>query len=153
VIPPKQNRAPRDLQNAARWDLSKLPSPWRVANLYVPTEPVKLQLGKKDGCTLQIIESPLPNGDRTSEEYWSSLWYARTELPSKGPLRIRHGALKLPEGIESTVVQSPSWTPVYCWIVLASESWHVEVRTESNRGDGDLTQVSALIARLGRGQM
>ena len=31
----KKNRLPRDLKNAAGWDLANLPAPWRVANLYL----------------------------------------------------------------------------------------------------------------------
>jgi hypothetical protein len=150
-IQPRQNRVPRDLQTATGWDLSNLPPPWRVANLYLAAEPVRLQLGKKTGCVIHILESPLPAGDQSSDEFWSRLWYARTELPPKGSSQVRHGVLDLPEAFRSTLVQSPSWTPVYCWIVPETKSWYLEVKTELNRCTGDLPQVSSLICRLARG--
>ena len=104
---PKKKRAARDLQTSTGWDLSSLPQPWRVANLYEPDEPLRLELGKRGGCRVQIIETPLPFGDQTGDEYWSGLWYARTELPEKRPLRITHGALNLPGGLRSILVQTP----------------------------------------------
>src|SRR6516225_8220645 len=55
----KQNRTPRDLVTVTGWNFSNLPTPWRVANLYAPSEPLKLELGKKGGCSIKIIESPL----------------------------------------------------------------------------------------------
>jgi hypothetical protein len=151
-IQSKQNRVPRDLQTVTGWNLANLPAPWRVANLYLATEPVQLQLGKKSGCAIHIVEAPLPSGDRTSDEFWTRLWYARTELPPKGSLQVSHGLLDLPETLQSTLVQSPSWIPVYCWIVPKSNSWYLEVRTESRRCAGDLPQISSLISRLARGQ-
>src|SRR5262249_12587085 len=64
-------------------------APWRVANLYLPSEPVRLGLGKKDGCTVTIAESPMPSGDVSSDEYWGRLWYARTNLPPRGVMQVR----------------------------------------------------------------
>lgn len=144
----KQQRTSRSLQTAAGWDLSKLPAPWRITNLYVADQPLQIQLGKKSGCTIQIVEAPLLAGDRTSDDYWSNLWYARTELPAKGPLQVERGVLKLPKGLESLLVRSPHWTPVYCWIVPESDDWYLEVQTESNRYRGDFPQIAALIAIL-----
>jgi hypothetical protein len=151
-IEPKQNRVPRDLQTVTGWNLSNLPPPWRVANLYLATEPVQLQLGKKGGCTVQLVETPLPAGVQSSDEFWSCLWYARTELPARGSLQISHGVLDLPETFQSTLVQSPSWIPVYCWIVPKSNTWYLEVKTESNRCAGDLPPISSLISLLARGK-
>jgi hypothetical protein len=152
VTRPKQDRAPRSLDTITGWSLAKLPAPWRVANLYAPREPIKLELGKKGGCTITSVESPMPAGDQASDEYWESLWYARTELPRRGLLQIVHRALDLPEGFGSTLVRTPSWTPVYGWVVPAGNSWHLEIRTELNRCAGDLPQVSALISSFVRGK-
>jgi hypothetical protein len=148
----KQNRTPRSLHTVTGWNLAGLPAPWRVANLYAASEPVCLGLGKKDGCTITIVESPMPSGDHSSDEYWSRLWYARTELPPRGALHVAHGALALPEGFEATLVRSPSWIPVYCWVVPADKSWYLEIRTELNRCAGDLPQISSLISCLAEGQ-
>jgi hypothetical protein len=144
----KQNRTPRSLDTVTGWNLASLPTPWRVANLYTPNESVRLGLGKKDGCTITIVESPMPSGDQSSDEYWSRLWYARTKLPPRGTLQVTHGALALPEGFEATLVRSPSWIPVYCWVVPTAKSWHLEIRTELNRCAGDLPQISSLISCL-----
>jgi len=150
-IRPKQNRVPRDLQTVTGWNLAELPAPWRVANLYAPAEPIRLACGKKGGCSIDIVEAPLPPGDHACDEFWSELWYARTELPPRGALQVSRGVLKLPDGFQSTLVRSPSWLPVFCWIVPASSSWYLEVRTESLRYAGDLPQIAALIARLAKG--
>jgi hypothetical protein len=89
----KQDRAARSLDTVTGWNLANLPAPWRLANLYTPNEPFRLGLGKKDGCTITIVESPLPSGDKSSDEYWSRLWYARTELPPRSALQVTHGTL------------------------------------------------------------
>jgi hypothetical protein len=60
--------------------------------------------------------------------------------------------LELPESFQSTLVRSPSWIPVYCWIVPNSGGWYAEVRTEGNRLAGDLPLVSLLVTRLARGE-
>src|SRR5262245_48242516 len=64
----KQNQTPRSLDTATGWNLANLPAPWRVANLYVANEPIRLSLGKKDGCTITIFESAMPSGDQSSDE-------------------------------------------------------------------------------------
>jgi hypothetical protein len=153
VVPrQKQNRAPRSLETVTGWNLSNLPAPWRVANLYAANEHIRLSLGKNDGCTITIVESPMPSGDQSSDEYWSRLWYARTELPQRGATQVTHGSLALPAGFESTLVRTPSWIPVYCWVVPAAKSWHLEIRTEFNRCAGDLPQIASLISCLAGGQ-
>ena len=148
----KQNRTPRSLDTITGWDLAKLPAPWRVANPYTPSEPVQLGLGKKGGCTITIVETPIPAGDQSSDEFWAGLWYARTELPPRGALQVTHAALDLPEDFASTLVRSPSWIPVYGWVVPTANSWHLEIRTELGRCEGDLPQISALISSLARDQ-
>lgn len=148
----KQNRVPRSLDTVSGWNLSKLPGAWRVANLYVPTEPVKMELGKKGGCTIEIVESSLPSGDQAADEFWYRLWCDRTELPARGALQVSRGVLDLPDGYRSMLVRSPSWTPVYCWIVPETGSWYLEVRTELNRYAGDLPQIVSLVLCLARGQ-
>lgn len=153
IIPrQKQDRTPRSLDTVTGWNLANLPAPWRIANLYAASEPVRLGLGKKDGCTITIVESPMPPGDRSSDEYWSHLWYARTELPPRGTVQVTRGGLALPEGYEATLVRTPSWTPVYCWVVPAAKSWHLEIGTELNRCAGDLPQIASLISRLAGSQ-
>src|SRR6516225_3187685 len=54
----KQNRTSRSLKTVTGWNLANLPAPWRIANLYAANEPIRLSLGKKDGCTITIVESP-----------------------------------------------------------------------------------------------
>ena len=148
----KPNRAPRNLDTITGWNLANLPAPWRVANPYAPNEPVRLELGKKGGCTITIVESAIFADGEVSEEFWSDLWYARTELPSRGAIQVTHGALALPEGFESTLVRTPSWIPVYCWVVLTAGSWHLEIRTELNRCARDLPQIASLISCMGGGR-
>lgn len=147
-IQDKQHRVPRDLRTVTGWNLLDLPSPWRVANLYLPTEPVKLQFGKKTGCSIQFFESPLPSGDQGSDDYWSRLWYARTALPPKGELQVKRGAIDISESFQTTLVRSPNWIPVFCWIVPASNRWYLEARTELSRCAGDLPQISSLLRLL-----
>ena len=149
-VRPKQARAPRSLDTVTGWNLAKLPAPWRIANGYAATEPLRLELGKKGVCSIEIVESPLPSGE-SSDEFWAGLWCDRTELEPGGALQVTHGALSLPGGFASTLVRSPSWTPVYCWVVPAANSWHLEIRTELSRCAGDLPQVSSLISYLVRG--
>src|SRR5262245_44175166 len=139
--PQNQNRAPRDLTTVTGWDLSNLPAPWRVANLYAPNEPIKLELGKKGGCSITIVESPFPSGDKATDEFWARLWYDRTELPPRGALQVSRNGLDVPDGFQSTLVRSPSWIPVYCWIVPEGGSWYLEIRTELDRYAGDLPQI------------
>jgi Protein of unknown function (DUF2695) len=145
---PKKKSTPRDLRTATGWDLSKLPAPWRVGNLYKSEEPIQLQVGKKGGCLLQIVETPMPAGDQVTDEYWSNLWYARTDLPIRGPLHISHSSLELPSSLRSVIVASPNWLPVFGWIVPAMGDWYLEFKTESTRVEGDLTQIAALICAL-----
>ena len=145
---PKKQRPSRNLSTLTGWNLTVLPKPWRIANLYAADEPLQMAVGKKGGCTITIIETPMPPGDRTSDDYWRQLWLKHTELPQDAPLRIDHGSLDLPDHLTSTVVQSPRWMPVYCWIVPSSGQWYLEVRTESNRQQGDLSQVATLITQL-----
>ncbi len=152
IIPrQKQNRTPRSLDTVTGWNLANLPAPWRIANLYAAVEPVRLGLGKKDGCTITIVEAPMPPGDQSSDEYWSHLWYARTELPPRGAIQVTHGGLALPEGYGATLVRTPSWIPVYCWVIPAVKSWHLEIRTELDRCAGDLSQMASLISCLAGG--
>lgn len=146
---PKKQRAARALTTVTGWNLTNLPSPWRIANLCEPEEPVQIQLGKKAGCTIAIVESPLPPGDQLSDDYWSQLWYARTQLPNKPPIHVMHAVLDFPIILRSTLVRSPNWTPVYCWIVPEVSSWYLEVLTEHDRYQGDLPQIAQLIKQLG----
>lgn len=147
-----QHRTPRSLDTVTGWDLANLPAPWRVANLYTSGGPVKLELGKKGGCSIEIVESTLPSGDQTLDDFWARLWYDRTELPPRDVVQVTHGVLSLPAGFASTLVRSPSWTPVYCWVVTSAHSWYAEIRTELNRCAGDLPQISSLVTYLARGQ-
>jgi hypothetical protein len=97
---------------------------------------------------LKIIERALPAGDQTTDSYWSRLWCARAKLPEKDPPRVTHPELALPAGFTATLVRTQSWTPVYCWIIPPGGRWHIEVRTELRRWQGDLAQIVALITRL-----
>jgi hypothetical protein len=111
-----------------------------------------MELGKKGGCTVEIVESPLPSGDQAADEFWARLWYDRTELPLRGAVQVSRGVLDVPDGFRSILVRSPSWIPVYCWIVSETGSWYLAVRTELNRYAGDLPQIASLISCLARGQ-
>jgi hypothetical protein len=144
---PQPPRVARSLANAAGWNLSLLAAPWRVANLYAPAEPLRLELGKKGGCTLTIVESPLPARDQASDDYWAELWHARTELQLRGDLQVNREVLELPAGLNSTLVRSPGWTPVYCWITPDAGGWYVEVCTELGRVEGDLVLVGTFISQ------
>lgn len=151
-IPPKpkqkSQREPRDLSTVTGWDFNSLPKPWRIANLYAPKESLKLEMGKNGGCTITIFEPPLPPGSQELDAYWSKLWYARTKLPEKSPMQVTRNAMDLPGHLQSTLVQTSSWTPVYCWVYLNDQKWHLEIRTELDRQKGDLPQIAALISEL-----
>ena len=144
----KHVQIPRSLQSETGWQFTRLPSPWRVANMYRPTEPLRLSMGKSDGCTITVVESPLRSGDQTSDECWSALWHERTQLPSKGEVRVTHHAIALPHGYDAVLVHATSWTPVYCWVLPPTNTWHLEIRSESSRIRGDLPQIASLISRL-----
>lgn len=146
--PKKTKRTPRDLTSVTGWDFKELPQPWRVANLYAADEPLRIQMGKKGGCTIEVIESALPPGDRLADDYWTALWYERTELPQKSAIHVTRPALNLPDRFQSILLESPGWTPVHCWITSDDAEWSLEVRTESNRQQGDLAQVADLITHL-----
>ncbi len=145
---PNTKLAARNLNTLTGWDFSALRPPWRIANLYAADEPLRIQMGKKGGCTITVVESPMPEGNRMSDDYWSDLWYARTELPEKSPIRVTHAAMDLPNDLQSTLVQTSGWIPVLCWIVPKGQEWYLELRTELNRQQGDLPQASQLVARL-----
>ncbi len=147
---PRKKGPPRSLNTSAGWDLTALPKPWRVANLHALDEPLRLQLGKKAGCTVAVVESAMPPGDRASLDYWSRLWYSRTDLPEKSTLQVAHEILAIPGHLHSTLVSTPSWTPAYCWIVPDAQTWHLEMRSELSRLQGDLPQVSRLISELAK---
>lgn len=144
----KSQRDPRELTTATGWDFNSLPKPWRVANLYAPKESLKLEMGRKGGCTITIVESTLPPGSQESDAYWSKLWYARTKLAEKSPMQVTRNAMELPGHLQSTLVQTSSWTPVYCWVYLNDQKWHLEIRTELDRQKGDLPQIAALLTKL-----
>lgn len=153
IKPRRQTKqAARSLDTATGWDLSKPPAPWRVANLYAPAEPLRFEIGKKGGCSVEIVESRMPPGDEASDEFWSRLWYDRAMLPQKGKLHVSRGVLDLPSDLRSTLVRSSSWTPVLCWIFPQSDSWYLEARTESQRYAGDLPQIASLISKLANRQ-
>lgn len=145
---PKTKRAARDLTTLTGWDFNAVSQPWRIANLYAANEPLTIQMGKKGGCTITVVESPMPPGNKMSDEYWTALWYARTELPQKSPIRVTHAALDLPDHLQPTLVQTSGWIPVFCWIVPDDQEWYIEVRTELNRQQGDLPQVARFVTQL-----
>lgn len=145
---PKTKSAARDLTTLTGWDFAGLPQPWRIANLYRSNEPLILQMGNKGGCSITVVESSMAPGDQMSDDYWSALWYARTELPQKSPILVTRAALDLPDDFQSILVQTSGWLPVYCWVVPNNQLWHLEIRTELNRQNGDLPQVAKLITQL-----
>ena len=145
---PKAERAARDLTTLAGWDVTALPAPWRIANLYSADEPLTIQMGKKGGCTITTVDSPLPPGNQMADDYWAGLWYARTELPKRFPIAVTRAALTVPDYLQATLVQTPSWIPVFCWIAPVDCKWYLEVRTELNRQQGDLPQIAKLVTQL-----
>ena len=149
---PKKKRPRRSLATIAGWDLSRLPKPWRIANAFAADEPLAIEMGKKGGCRITIVEASLPPGDQSADDYWSELWYSRTELPERSAIRVTHGSLELPDRLRSTVAATSAWTPVYCWIAPESQEWYVEVQTEMSRQRGDLPQVARLITQLQMGR-
>lgn len=110
---PKQNRVARDLTNGMGWDIKDLPQPWRVANLYNPSEPLRLQLGKKGRCTITLIEEAVEVTESENDDEWIALWQARTQLPQRAPCRVEYSGMQLPDSLSSVVVDCPSWTPVF----------------------------------------
>lgn len=138
----------RSLQVAPGWDLTALPKPWRVSNLYRNDEPLSIQLGKRNECTITFVPSALPEGDQLSEAYWSRLWSQRNELPEKSPLIVTHDALDISALYRSTLVSTSGWLPVYCWVVPSTGTWYLEVRTDSRRRRTDLPQVAKLLTQL-----
>lgn len=144
----RRSKKPRSLQVAAGWDLEALPKPWRLANLYNEEGPLTIQLGKREGCAIAVIESPLPDGDQAADGYWRQLWYERTELPERQPPVVTRDVLEIPESFRSVLVATTSWLPVYCWAVPRRGTWYLEVRSELQRQGGDLPQVAKLITLL-----
>ncbi len=144
----RQKREPRSLDLVQGWDLSSLPGPWRVANLYSPEEPLKLQMGKKGRCAVTVVNSDLPSGDQSAPKYWSNLWHTRTKCPKKLLIEVTHEVLRLPVGFQSTLAQTQNWIYVLCWIVPEEAGWHLEVQTEVTRFQGDLPLVERLISNL-----
>lgn len=63
-IPLKPNRKAncdaRNLTTITGWDFRHLPPPWRIANRYAANEPLMLQMGKRSGCTITVVESRMP---------------------------------------------------------------------------------------------
>ncbi len=145
---PKKDRLPRSLVTSTGWDLSSLPKPWRIMNAYVSNEPLTIQMGKKAGCSIKIVESTMPPGNQSSDDYWSQLWYSRTELPERSAIRVSRDILELPGHMHSMIVETSAWVPVYCWILSDEKEWYIEVRTEMNRQKGDFPQVTKLISQL-----
>jgi len=148
----RSERKPRSLRVATGWDLEQLPKPWRIANRYNHDEPVRLQFGKRDGCTIAIVESPLHDADPSSDSYWTDLWYQRTDLPPKSPLEVARGAVDTPPHLCSILVSTGSWLPVYCWVLPDSREWYLEIKTDTRRQRGDLPEIAKLIAKLEAGK-
>lgn len=145
-IPPRPERVERSLETATGWDFRRLPAPWRIANRFAPTEPLRLELGQKGGCTVTLFEKSLPKGDRDADDYWRKRWQARTRLRAEGAYVIERGALDLPTSLEAVLVGHGS--QFFCWVVPESGAWHLEVSTDARRLRGDLPQVAALIRHL-----
>lgn len=146
--PKKKKNEPRDLASVTGWNLSSLPKPWRVGNLYDSSEPIRLQIGKKSDFSVSVMEASLPISDVGDDASWIQLWYSLTDLPEGAPIEITRDTLKLPDGLRSTLASSPDWVPVYYWIYPDDGSWYVQVRTELRRQRGDLPQIYPLIAHL-----
>lgn len=144
----KSPRTARPLATSSGWNVARLPSPWRVANLYASNEPLCLEIGKKGGCQVRVYDEPFPAGVIERESDWIRLWLTRADLPEKGQFQIRHDALGLPSGWTATLVHTPSWIPVYGWIRPADGASFFELQTELNRVAGDLPQVAMLLKHL-----
>ena len=148
--PPRRkpkNHKPRSLENVAGWDLSSLPAPWRVADRSDPVGPIRLQTGKKGGCTLEIVEEPTTLAG-TGEDAWASLYAERTELPPDGQLHVRRDLLDLPSGFTAEVVWYARWLPVLGWVAPGSGDWHLELTTDTRRMEGDFAAIASLIGSM-----
>jgi hypothetical protein len=145
---PSKKQQPRRLVRPWGWDLASMPKPWRVANLYESTEPLRAHLAKSDRCTLTFLETALPPGDKDSDGYWIDLWQAKTDLDAGGAARVDRAALTLPAGLSATMVMVPRWVPVFGWIGPGGWEWHIEVRSEVQRSRGDLKEIAALVRKL-----
>lgn len=143
----KRNRDARSLQNAGSWKLDALPKPWRIANMYC-SDPIRLQMGKKGGCTLTIIEEALPIDTVDDDSQWTDLWHDQPPQLPESKVIVEYSAVELPNGLMSVTTSSPGWTPVFTWVFADPGVWYVRVETESNRRIGDFLQISALIAEI-----
>jgi hypothetical protein len=150
ITPKQPARTPRSLNTVNGWNLRQLVGAWRVANLYDSQEPIRLELGKKGGCMITIVESALPDDNQSLNSVWTQLWFDRTSLPPRDDLQVYRDVLNLGTEYHSILVRSASWIPVYCWIIPKTGDWHLEVRTELDRYNGDLPQIASLISFLTR---
>ena len=148
VRPKKKIGEPRGLKLVAGFDLSSLPKPWHITNLFNHEEPIEIQLGKKTVCSITIVDEPLPEGDRTSEEYWVNMWCLRTDLPQKEAMNTLFNSIVVPTGFGSICVSTKGWIPVLCWIFQQDSNSYIEVTTELSRKKGDLSEVEKLIRYL-----
>lgn len=143
----KQKREARSLANPMGWSLDSLPRPWRIANMFIANEPIQIQMGKKGGCSLTLIDQTLPIENLGDDSAWAALWHARTDLP-KSKVHVEYSSLQLPDGLRSITASSPRWTPVYSWLFTSDNNWYVQVLTETNRRQGDFLLLSQLLFTL-----
>lgn len=145
----QKKKIKRSLLNPFNWDLSKLPKPWKISNLYNTNAPIILEFGKKSGLKIVINTSDIANIKTSSDSFWTQLWCQRyPELENDSLFSISRDQLSLPSGFNSVIIKSPGWTPVICWITLEGVANHLEVQTSSSRDLGDFQEVEKLIFDL-----
>jgi hypothetical protein len=147
ILPKKKKKArPRRLITNFGLDISNLPKPWKVVNLYKRSEPINIQFGKKKGCNLFIYEKKLPAGNKQDEKYWIHLWNKETDLDERSEFHVNRNDLVFKSGLKGIIVYQEKWIPVLCWIYSKkSENWFFKVNTELRRFRGDIKEIVKLI--------
>lgn len=139
----------RDLSNVAGWNLESLPSPWKVANRFELKKPVRLQMGKKaGGCSLKVVARKLPIRDIENWVHWAQLWRQTSKLQNRSEIEVDPEALSLPNDLQTAMVSSQDFGPIYCWIYPQDQKWYAQAETDITRKRGDLPEIVSLIKHL-----
>ena len=146
---PLKKKIKRPLMNPFDWDLSNLPPPWKISNLYDHDAPITLQFGKKSDLKLIFLTTQLPKIETKSDSYWAQQWLKNYPYLDNGSqFTIARNQLSLPSGFCSILIKSQGWMPIICWITLAGINGHIEMKTETRRLAGDIKEVEKLIFDL-----
>lgn len=133
---------PREVNILDGWNFDSLPTPWKVANLYRPEEPLRLQFGKKPIFTIKVIENE--SLGLRSDAFWIRKWNQATVGSNNySGHEVIHGSL-LSEQYDSVVVKVPRSVCVVGWVYHKADSYHFEVCSELARFKTDWAAVTDL---------